>query len=202
MDKFDLPNGCYDLPSGKLANVATCLEMRAAVLQPQLPWPDGVGLRRFGPENASDYRDVFRRVGQDLLWFSRLIIPLAELEAILAHPDVEAFVLERDGQPLGLLDLDFRERLDCELAFFGLVPQAVGSGLGKVLMAEAVRRAFGRNIDRLWVHTCSNDHPHALPFYVKAGFKPFKRMLEIHDDPRLSGHLSRDAAPQIPLLTD
>ena len=201
MTLLELQNGCYDLPKGKLANVATCLEMKSAVLQSKLSWPDGMSLRRLGSNDVAAYHDIFRLVGQNFLWFSRLILPDVELKVILIDPDVEAFVLERNGQPLGLLDLDFRKRPDCELAFFGLVPQAVGGGLGKLLMAEAVTRAFARPIARFWVHTCSNDHPKALPFYMKAGFKPYKRLIEVHDDPRLSGHLPLASANQVPLLT-
>ena len=201
MTSLDLPNGYYDLPRGKLANVVTCLEMRQAPVQPVTAWPDGVQLNRVRPDDLARYRQIFRLVGQNLLWFSRLIMPDAALTAILADPNVESFVLEQDGKPVGLLELNFRESPACELAFFGVVPEAVGGGFGKLLMAEAVTRAFARPIERLWVHTCSHDHPRALPFYMKAGFKPFKLMLEVHDDPRLSGHLPLEAAAQVPLLT-
>ena len=200
MTSLDLPNGYYDLPKGKLANVVTCLEMRNAVALPVAAWPNGVHLKQVRPDDLASYRQIFRRVGQNLLWFSRLIMPDAELAAILSNPDVESMILEQDGKPVGLLELNFHEPPDCELAFFGVVPEAVGSGFGKLLMAEAVARAFAKPIHRLWVHTCSHDHPRALPFYLKAGFKPFKLMLEVHDDPRLSGHLPLDAAPHVALI--
>ena len=202
MTSLDLTNGYYDLPKGKLANVVTCLEMLQAVPQPAAAWPADVQLSRVRSGNLSAYRQVFRQVGQNLLWFSRLIMPDGELAGILGHSDVESFVLEQNGKAIGLLELNFRESPECELAFFGVVPEAVGGGFGKLLMAEAVTRAFARPIRRLWVHTCSYDHPRALPFYVKAGFMPYKLMIEIHDDPRRSGHLPLEAAPQVPLLTD
>ena len=199
MTSLDLPTGYYDLPKGKLANVVTCLEMVKAVPQPVAAWPKGVQLNPVKSDDLAAYRQIFRQVGQNLLWFSRLIMPDSELAAILTDPNVESFVLEQDGKPIGLLELNFRESSECELAFFGVVPEAVGGGFGKLLMAEAVTRAFTRPISRLWVHTCSYDHPRALPFYVKAGFKPYKLMLEAHDDPRRSGHLPLEAAPQVPL---
>ncbi len=200
MEKLDLPNGYYVLPHGKLANIVTCLEMFEPPTAGDVVWPKDLTLRRFGPQELSRYRDVFKLVGENLLWFSRLIMPDEQLAGILSHPEVESFLLERDGQALGLLELNFRNMPDCELAFFGLVPDAVGGGLGKLLMAEAVKRAFARPIKRLWVHTCSYDHPRALPFYQKAGFKPYQLMVEVHDDPRLSGHLPPGAAPQVALL--
>jgi hypothetical protein len=67
-------------------------------------------------------------------------------------------------------------------------------------MNEAVRRAFAAPIGRLWVHTCSLDHPRALGFYLRSGFKPYKRAVEIADDPRLKGYLPLAAAPQMPPL--
>ena len=67
-------------------------------------------------------------------------------------------------------------------------------------MNEALELAFLRPIERLFVHTCSLDHPAALPFYVRSGFAPYKRAIEVADDPRLTGRLPRGAAPQVPFL--
>jgi hypothetical protein len=67
-------------------------------------------------------------------------------------------------------------------------------------MAEAIVRAWARPIKRLWVHTCSFDHPSAAQFYVKSGFKPYQLMVEVHDDPRLKGFLPLSAAPHVPMI--
>jgi hypothetical protein len=67
-------------------------------------------------------------------------------------------------------------------------------------MNEAVTRAWARPITRFWVHTCTHDHPGALAFYVRSGFTPYQRMVEVHDDPRLQGLLPEAAAPHIPLI--
>ena len=75
-----------------------------------------------------------------------------------------------------------------------------GKGLGRALMDESIRRAWVKPISRYWVHTCTFDAPQALPFYIRSGFTPYARMVEIHDDPRLIGKLARDASPQVPLL--
>jgi ribosomal protein S18 acetylase RimI-like enzyme len=104
------------------------------------------------------------------------------------------------SEDIGLLELDFRRPGACELAFLGVVPEAIGSGAGRFLIGQAVARAFARPIGRLWVHTCTLDHPGALGFYRRAGFRPYKRAVEVADDPRLAGHLPRAAAPQIPLM--
>jgi GNAT superfamily N-acetyltransferase len=146
------------------------------------------------------YRSLFRRVGAEWLWYSRLFMPDERLNAILADPRVEAFTVQKDGDGIGLLELDFREEGECELDFFGLAREAIGLGLGRILMDQALARAWAQPIRRLWVHTCTFDHPAALPFYVRSGFKPYALQIEVHPDPRLTGHLPPDVAPHIALI--
>ena len=67
-------------------------------------------------------------------------------------------------------------------------------------MNEALARAWARPISRFWVHTCSFDHPGALAFYQRSGFRPYQVMVEVHQDPRLTGHLPPEASPQVPLI--
>jgi GNAT superfamily N-acetyltransferase len=107
----------------------------------------------------------------------------------------------KDGERAGILELDFASTPgECEIAFFGVTPKAIGSGAGRYLMNEAIARAWSRPITRLWVHTCTHDHPSALAFYIRSGFTPYQRMIEIHDDPRVQGHLPETASPHIPLI--
>ncbi len=200
MPLLDLPNDYYELPPGKLANVVTCLEMRALPPRGLVAFPADVSLTRFAADDLAGFRDLFRAVGSDILWFSRLIMADEKLGGILAHPAIESFALMQGGVAIGILELNFAESPDCELAFYGLVPSQIGKGLGRALMDEAIRRAFAKPIARFWVHTCTFDHPAALPFYVRSGFVPYARMVEIHDDPRLTGKLAMDASPQIPLI--
>jgi ribosomal protein S18 acetylase RimI-like enzyme len=80
------------------------------------------------------------------------------------------------------------------------VPDVIGRGAGRLMMNAAIRRAFAKPIHRFVVHTCSLDHPEALGFYIRSGFVPYRRAIEIADDPRLAGHLSPHAAPQVPIL--
>jgi GNAT superfamily N-acetyltransferase len=191
-------NGYTDLPAGTIAAVVTYLEMRAA---PPLAavQREGWSLAPLAGEPAR-YRELFRHVGEPWLWFSRLAMGEIALLRILDDPNVQALALHADGRDIGLLELDFRTRGECELAFFGLVPEAIGQGWARVLMNEAVRRAFAAPIARFWVHTCSLDHPRALGFYLRSGFKPYKRAVEIADDPRLKGYLPLAAAPHMPPL--
>ncbi len=196
-----LSDGYHGVPKGKIAVVVTCLEMfEKPALRPVKGDVAGLALKHVTKPDLAWYRDLFRAVGTDLLWFSRLRMADKTLAAIIHSPDVEVYALERNGKPEGLLELDFREDGQCELAFFGLTPALVGTAAGRMLMNAALERAFTRPISRLWVHTCTLDHPNALPFYIRSGFTPYERMVEIADDPRLKGESPRDAAPLLPLI--
>lgn len=193
-----LPDGIFDLPPGKIAAVATYLEMTRPS-RPRGPSLPGTMERLSGGDMAR-YRRLYARIGQPWLWFSRAVMSGDNLASTLADRNVEAWLLVLGGADVGIAELDFRQAPDCELAFFGLVPEACGRGLGRALIGEAVRRAFARPIRRLWLHTCTLDHPAAVPLYMRAGFTPYRRAIEIADDPRLSGYLPRDCAPLFPIV--
>jgi len=187
------------LPDGELAAVVTYLEMREPPAGPVLA--SALSLQRLDQPQPERYRELFRLVGAPWLWFSRLVMDDPALVAIIQHPEVDLYaVIDGSGADAGLLELDFREPGQCELAFIGLVPELSGKGHGKWLLAEAVRRAWRADVARVHVHTCSLDHPAALAAYRRAGFIPYKRALERFPDPRLSGFLPKTSAPQVPLL--
>jgi ribosomal protein S18 acetylase RimI-like enzyme len=201
MPEINLPNGYYDIPPGKLINIATSLHMLALPRRALAVLPESCSLERVDASDLATYRSVFRAVGQDLMWFSRLLMSDEKLRAILSNPKVDSNYLVVHGARAGLLELDATESDVCELAFFGLAPAVIGKGLGRALMDEGLRRAWSKPISKLWVHTCTFDHPAALPFYIRSGFVPFRRQIEFHDDPRLTGHMPLSACPQVPVLT-
>lgn len=189
------------IPDGQIAAIVTSLEMTER--PPLRPMPSGeLRLERWEAPALEKYRMLYRRVGEPWLWFSRLVMPDEELAAIIHDPDVMIWaVTDRRGIEVGILELDFREAGQCELAFFGLIPALNGKGHGRWLMAMALQAAWARKgVERLWVHTCTLDAPGALGFYIKSGFVPYQRQLESFPDPRLTGHLPREAAPQIPII--
>ena len=190
----------YELPAGKLATVVTYLEMRQRP-RPRLsaPRPD-LGLRLVDLPDVGEYLTLFRRIGENLMWTSRLIMAEDKLRDILHDPLNEVRIVTAMGREIGLLELDFRKPGECELAFFGVVPEAVGTGVGRWLMTQAHLLAWRPGIERFWLHTCDLDHANALAFYLRSGFKAYKRAVEIGTDPRLTGSFPRTAAPQIPLI--
>lgn len=201
--EMDMPldrNGYYDLAPGKIAAVVTYLEMLGRpepALVADLP---GLALRRVERPELAWYRDLYRRVGTDWLWFSRLVMPDAEVQATIADPLVEIYALTVDGRDEGLVELDRRQPPDIELAYFGLTPGMVGRGAGRWLIAQTIERAWAYGPRRFWVHTCSLDHPRALAFYQRAGFRAYRRAVEIADDPRLLGLAPRDSAAWLPII--
>lgn len=195
-----LGDGYHALAPGKLAAVVTSLEMRTrAAARPEVAG-EGWTLRHETRPDVARYRALFAALGRDWLWASRLAMPEAELAAILADPAVEVHVLSADGRDQGLLELDFRIAGACEVAFFAVSGALQGRGAGRWLMNRALDLAWDRPIERLWVHTCTLDHPAALDFYRRTGFVPFRRQVEVFDDPRATGLVERGAAPQVPLL--
>jgi GNAT superfamily N-acetyltransferase len=192
--------GYTTVPAGKIATVVTHLEMRTR--PPLRPEPAGgvYALRRPLQPELAWYRDLFRRVGADWLWFSRLALDDKRLAEIVHDGAVEVHALRHRSRDEGLLELDFRRFPDVEVTFLGVVPTLLGKGAGRYLMNRALELAWSRNPRRLTVHTCTLDHPRALEFYLRSGFVPYARSIEIADDPRLAGYLPKTAAPQIPLL--
>jgi len=189
-----------DVPAGKIAAVVTSLEMTARPA-PRAEQPNGrLALHQVERPEFAWFRRLFRRVGENWIWSSRLMMPDAELAATIHDPLVEVFVLMHGEDEAGLLELDFRAQGECELSFFGLAPDFVGSGAGRWLMNRAIERAWAQPIRRFWVHTCTFDHQAAVAFYVRSGFRPFRLQIEYADDPRLTGLLPRTAAPHVPLI--
>lgn len=196
-----LDNGLYDVPPGRLATVVTHLEMRTPAPARQGLAPDGVELERRQSPSVEWYRDLFTRVGgHDWLWFSRLKMTDKALSAILDDPAVEVWALVREGRDEGLLELDFRQRGACELAFLGVTAALIGAGAGRYMMTKAITRAWDRPIERFHVHTCTLDHPDALGFYIRSGFVPLRQQIEIEDDPRAGGTFPATAGPRIPVF--
>ena len=187
------------LSPGELATVVTYLEMHSPPKQ-LVPWSE-LELERVEVPQPEHYRELFRLIGSPWLWFSRLTLDHAHLAEIIQHPKVELYsVRDLSRREVGIVELDFREPGECELAFIGLIPKLSGKGNGRWLLSEAVSRAWRDDVTRVHVHTCSLDHPAALPAYRRAGFTPYKRAIERFQDPRLIGILPKDCAPQVPLL--
>jgi GNAT superfamily N-acetyltransferase len=185
-----------DVARGHVAAVVTFLEMTERPHRQAIP-ESPLRLERWTAVDPDRYRTLFRRVGAKWLWFSRLAMDDATLMANVA--EVHA-VLDPAGGEAGLIELDFRTPGEGLIRFLGLVPELAGQGHGRWLFAQTLDLAWRADVERVRVHTCTLDHPAALPAYLRAGFRACSRAFESFPDPRLNGILPRDCAPQVPLL--
>ncbi len=92
------------------------------------------------------------------------------------HPDRTFWLLWFEGEPAGMLCYELRPGGDAEIVTFGLVPEFVGKGLGGFALTIGVRQswALAPSVTRVWLHTSTSDHPHALPNYHRRGFRTFR----------------------------
>jgi len=121
------------------------------------------------------YRRWYREVGEAYRWTDRAGWTDAEIAAHLARSDSSFYLASAGGREAGWYEL---RRVpgdgSVEIVYFGLFPHAVGQGLGRALLERAVADAWRLGATRIWVHTCTLDHPAALPNYLGRGFTVFK----------------------------
>lgn len=172
-------------PPGYLEVTIVYLEMwsRPDLALPPLPRADVIVMRAERPP-VSFYRYLYEQVGGPWLWYERRQLSDDRLAAIVQDPEVEVHVLHVAGVPAGYAELDCRAAGEIELAYFGLMPEFIGQGLGAYFLAWAVERAWQRDPQRVWVHTCTLDHPRALAGYRAAGFTEYARERVRIADPR------------------
>jgi GNAT superfamily N-acetyltransferase len=119
------------------------------------------------------YRWLYDAVGRDWNWVDRRLLSDEELGRIIHDDRVEIYVLYVANVPVGYAELDCRRENEIELAYFGIVPELIGKGLGRYFLDWTVRKAWSHAPKRLWLHTCELDHQAALPMYLSAGFEVF-----------------------------
>lgn len=151
------------------------------------PLPVGAVLVRLARCSVPFYRYLYDTVGAPYVWWLRRTLSDAALGSILADPGVSVHVLYRGGEPAGFFELDRRTRPIVNLSYFGLLPHAVGTGLGRPFLAAAVDEAWAAGARVVTVNTCTADHPRAMPGYLAAGFKVFRRVDETWDVPTRLG---------------
>jgi len=191
--------GTYDVPKGHLATVMTKLEMTAPTMTDTKLFPEGFVARK-EIMTVATLRDLYRKVGAPWLWSGGLLASDTDVQTRVEDPDTDYWVIYENDAAVGLMELDFSTPDSCELVLFGMVTSVMGRGLGGPMMALAQREAFARDISRFHLSTCNYDSPQAMPFYLKAGFTPYKMAVEVYPDPRVVGALPRDTAPHVAYL--
>jgi GNAT superfamily N-acetyltransferase len=149
----------------------TYLEMTApSDLVPEGRAGPGVRLEQVHDCPWHFYRYLYVEVGRQYHWRDRLVWSEAQFREHLAGPST-IWLLSVQGAPAGYFELRRHEDESIEVGYFGLLPEFVGQGLGKYLLTRAVQEAWELRPTRVWLHTCSLDHPGALPNYLKRGFR-------------------------------
>jgi GNAT superfamily N-acetyltransferase len=125
------------------------------------------------------YRFLYGSVGRDYQWIDRLNWSNEQLLTHLSAPAVSIWVAYYKGTPAGYIEIQREaEEPGTEIAYFGLIPTFQGRGLGKHLLSYGVQKAWDENPERIWLHTCTLDGPHALANYQKRGFSIYKQVLK------------------------
>ena len=155
--------------------VRTYLEIRdRAALRPAGVSHPGVRVERVHGCAPSFWRYLYTEVGRAHRWVDRLPWTHDDIQRYLADPAVSLWLLTVSGAPAGYFELRRERDGGTEIAYFGLLPEFIGRGLGGLLLTEAVRRAFDGGATRVWLHTNTLDHPAALPNYRRRGFTVFR----------------------------
>jgi GNAT superfamily N-acetyltransferase len=160
----------------RIPMTVTFLEMSAkpSVLPP--PQPKGkVALLRVEKPTVHFYRYLYDTIGKDYYWVDRKRLDADALALVIQDPLNRLFVLYADGAPAGLAELDLRKPGAANISYFGLMPEAIGRGLGYLFLYHTCINAWLEPIQRLTVNTCTLDHPRALPLYQRMGFTPYDR---------------------------
>lgn len=160
----------------RIPMVVTFLEMtsKPSALPPPVPRGKIAIIRAMNPP-VHFYRYLYDTIGDPYYWVDRRKLSDLELAAIIHDQKEEVYVLYTDGNPAGLAELDLRESGIAQLAYFGLMPEAIGKRLGYFFLYQAIANAWVHPITKLLVNTCTLDHPRALPLYQRLGFVAYSR---------------------------
>ena len=155
--------------------VRTYLELLSPdAFRPAAPASGDARLVRLAPEAITDYRRLYRTVGQRWHWRDRIAWDDQTLSAHLSSTHVAVWELLLGGESAGFFELRRSGDDEVEIAYFGFVPSFIGRGLGGALLTAAVQEAWRFGARRVWLHTCTLDSPNALPNYRARGFRPYR----------------------------
>lgn len=181
-------------PVVRVAVVVTFLRMDQPPPDRAPALPTDMQIVRLAAPTVAFYRYLYDTVGADYVWWLRRTMPDAELAALLHDRAVSIHALYHGGEPAGFFELDRRTWPDVNLSYFGLLPHAVGTGVGYAFLRASVDEVWRSGARGMTVNTCTADHKRALPTYIRAGFKPVRQVRELWNVPtrlglRIPAHL-------------
>ena len=160
----------------------TYLQMFERPSQPNLPLPEPLTVMRSQQPTPSFYRYLYGAVGGSWHWIDRLSWSDELVSQYLHRPCVQLWVLYVAGTPAGYCEL-VQEGDEVSVSYFGLFPEFLGRGLGRLWLGWTLHQAWDLEPRRVWLHTCDLDHPAALPLYQKLGLQPYDQTTESRNLP-------------------
>ena len=132
-------------------------------------------IEKVNPPNFQLNKFFYKEIGKKHKWTDRLIWSDKKWIDYLENNNVNTYILKRDKDLIGYFEqIFYKDELECEIAYFGILEEYIGKQLGGYLLSEAIKISFKIGSKRIWVHTCSLDHKNALQNYLSRGMKIFK----------------------------
>tara|TARA_Y100000992_G_scaffold238575_1_gene169319 strand:+ start:698 stop:1204 length:507 start_codon:yes stop_codon:yes gene_type:complete len=118
----------------------------------------------------------YKQIGKKHRWIDRLSWTDEKWISFISNKNLETYVISEFEDLIGFFELLYNPNLnETEISYFGLLEEYIGKGIGGYALSEAIKKAFEKNIKRVWLHTCTLDHPNALKNYIARGMRVFRR---------------------------
>jgi len=133
---------------------------------------DNYSLNQIIPNDFQLNKFFYKQIGKNYQWVDRLIWTDKNWIEYVSSPNLFTFVLKNNDDIAGFFELMYhKDKLETEIAYFGLLKEYFGKKLGGYMLSEAIKKSFSYNVKRVWAHTCSLDHKNALKNYLSRGMK-------------------------------
>ena len=118
----------------------------------------------------------YKQVGKKHRWIDRLSWTDEKWINFISNKNLETYVISEIEDLIGFFELLYNPDLnETEISYFGLLEEYIGKGIGGYALSEAIKKSFEKDIKRVWLHTCTLDHPNALKNYIARGMKVFRK---------------------------
>ena len=128
--------------------------------------------------NSDDFqinKFFYKNIGKEHQWTDRLVWTDKQWISYISDKKVKTYILKKANNVAGYFELIFHgEKMETEIAYLGLLKEYQNKKLGSFLLTSAIKNSFLDETRRVWVHTCSLDHKHALNNYISRGMKIYK----------------------------
>jgi ribosomal protein S18 acetylase RimI-like enzyme len=129
-------------------------------------------------ENVKNFqinKFFYKLIGADHYWRDRLIWSDLDWEKYISNKNLQTWILKANNNLVGYYEVEYHQKEnEIELINMGVVKEFRGKKYGSILLNHAIKKTFEKKFSRIWVHTCSLDHKHALYNYKSKGLKVFK----------------------------